>query len=71
MAEEEKIEDLEDKFEDMIENPTKHQLKAIHDAREKACIDAMKSSSSKNPHNKGSDLAGLWDYIYEEYYQIQ
>jgi hypothetical protein len=71
MADEEKIEDLEDKFEDMIENPTKHQLKAIHDAREKACIDAMKSSSSKNPHNKGSDLAGLWDYIYEEYYQIQ
>lgn len=61
----------EEKFEDMIENPTKHQLKAIHDAREKACIDAMKSSSSKNPHNKGSDLAGLWEYVYDEYYAIQ
>jgi len=31
----------------------------------------MKSSSSKNPHNKGSDLAGLWNYVYEEYLEIQ
>lgn len=61
----------EKKFEEMIENPTKHQLKAIHHARERACIDAMKASSSKNPHNKGSDLAGLWEYIYEEYFAIQ
>lgn len=60
-----------EKYEEMIENPTKHQLKAIHSARERACIDAMKSSTSKNPHNKGSDLAGLWDYVYEEYYEIQ
>lgn len=55
----------------MIEEPTKHQLKAIHHARECACIDAMKSSTTKNPHNKGSDLAGLWNYVYEEYYQFQ
>ncbi len=58
-------------YEEMIENPTKHQMKAIRHARERACIDAMKSSSSKNPHNKGSNLAGLWNYVYEEYYQIQ
>ena len=63
--------DNEDKFEEMIRNPTKHQLRVIHDAREKACVDAMRSSSSKNPHNKGSDLAGLWEYVYEQYYQIQ
>jgi len=61
----------EDKFEEMIDNPTKHQIKAIRHARERACIDAMKNSSSKNPHNKGSDLAGLWNYVYEEYYQFQ
>ena len=60
-----------EKFEEMIENPTKHQIKAIRHARERACIDAMKSSSSKCPHNKGSDLAGLWHYVYNEYYQIQ
>ncbi len=70
MADEVTEEDIE-KYEEMIENPTKHQLKAIHTARERACIDAMKSSTSKNPHNKGSDLAGLWDYVYEEYKQIQ
>lgn len=61
----------EEKFEEMIDNPTKHQLRAMHHARERACIDAMKSSTSKNPHNTGSDLAGLWDYIYEEYLEIQ
>jgi len=61
----------EKKYEEMIDDPTKHQLKAIHHARERACIDAMKSSTSKNPHNKGSDLAGLWEYVYEEYYAIQ
>lgn len=61
----------EEKFEEMIDNPTKHQLRAMHHARERACIDAMKSSTSKNPHNKGSNLAGLWDYIYEEYMEIQ
>lgn len=61
----------DEKFEEMIENPTKHQIKAIRHARERACIDAMKSSRSKNPHNKGSDLAGLWEYIYEEYLEIQ
>lgn len=60
-----------DKYEKMIEEPTKHQMKAIHHARECACIDAMKSSTSKNPHNKGSDLAGLWNYVYDEYYQFQ
>ncbi len=60
-----------EKFEEMIENPTKHQLKAIRHARERACIDAMKSSRSKNPHNKGSDLAGLWSYVYKEYYNFQ
>lgn len=58
-------------YEEMIDNPTKHQIKAIRHARERACIDAMKSSTSKNPHNKGSNLAGLWNYVYEEYYQIQ
>lgn len=67
----ETIEDLEEKLEEMIENPTKHQIKAMRNARERACIDAMKSSTSKNPHNKGSDLAALWDYIYEEYYEMQ
>lgn len=61
----------EKKFEEMLENPTKHQQRAIHSAKERACIDAMKSSQSKNPHNKGSDLAGLWDYVYEEYYEMQ
>lgn len=60
-----------EKYEEMIDNPTKHQLRAMHHARERACIDAMKSSTSKNPHNRGSDLAGLWDYIYEEYLEIQ
>ena len=59
------------KFKKMLENPTKYQQKAIYDAKEKACKDAMKSSKSKNPHNKGSNLAELWDFIYEEYYQIQ
>lgn len=63
--------DEEKKFEEMIENPTKHQLRAIHNARERACVDAMKSSTSKNPHNKGSDLAELWEYVYEEYMEIQ
>ena len=58
-------------YEEMIKDPTKHQLKAMRHARERACIDAMKSSSSKNPHNKGSNLAGLWDYVYNEYYEIQ
>jgi hypothetical protein len=58
-------------FEEMIEDPTKHQLKAILHARERACIDAMKSSTSKNPHNKGSNLAGLWNYVYKQYYQFQ
>lgn len=61
----------ENKFKKMLENPTKYQQKAIYDAKEKACKDAMKSSKSKNPHNKGSNLAELWDFIYEEYYQIQ
>ena len=61
----------EEKFEEMIENPTKHQIKAIRHARERACIDAMKSSKSKNPHNKGSSLADLWEYVYEEYYEFQ
>lgn len=61
----------EEKFEEMIDNPTKHQLRAMHHARERACIDAMKSSTSKNPHNKGSDLAGLWNYVYKEYLEIQ
>lgn len=60
-----------DKYEKMIEDPTKHQMRAIRHARERACIDAMKSSTSKNPHNKGSDLAGLWNYVYKEYYQFQ
>jgi hypothetical protein len=58
-------------FEEMIENPTSHQLKAYYDAKEKACIDAMKSSTSKNPHNKGSTLAEFWDYVYTQFYQIQ
>lgn len=59
------------KYEEMLEDPTKHQMKAIRHARERACIDAMKSSTSKNPHNKGSDLAGLWNYVYDQYYQFQ
>lgn len=61
----------EKKFEEMIENPTRHQLKAFYDAREKACRDALRSSKSKNPHNSGSELAGFWDYIYEQYYEMQ
>lgn len=67
MAEKKKVK----KFEKMIENPTSHQLKAYYDAKEKACIDAMKSSTSKNPHNKGSNLADFWDYVYAHFYQIQ
>lgn len=61
----------EKKFEEMIENPTRHQLRAFYDAREKACKDAMKSTKSKNPHNNGSDLADFWDYVYKQYYKIQ
>lgn len=64
--------DLSEKeFEEMLKNPTKHQERAIRSAKERACIDAMKSSTSKNPHNKGSNLAALWEYVYEEYYEIQ
>lgn len=63
--------DKKKKFEEMIENPTAYQLKAYYDAKEKACIDAMKSSKSKNPHNKGSQLAEFWDYVYEHFYEIQ
>lgn len=59
------------KFEAMIEDPTAHQLKAYYDAKEKACIDAMKSSTSKNPHNKGSNLAEFWNYVYNHFYNIQ
>jgi hypothetical protein len=59
------------KFEKMIDHPTSHQLKAYYDAKEKACVDAMKSTSSKNPHNKGSNLAEFWDYVYHQFYQIQ
>ncbi|HKL20095.1 MAG TPA: hypothetical protein VJ905_14055 [Halalkalibaculum sp.] len=59
------------KFEEMIENPTAHQLKSYYDAKEKACIDAMKSSTSKNPHNKGSNLAEFWEYVYNQFYKIQ
>lgn len=59
------------KYEEMLEDPTKHQQRAIMSAKERACIDAMKSSKSKNPHNKGSDLAGLWNYVYDEYYDMQ
>jgi len=59
------------KFEKMIDNPTAHQLKAYYDAKEKACLDAMKSSKSKNPHNKGSNLAEFWDYVYDQFYEIQ
>lgn len=55
----------------MIEDPTAHQLKAYYDAKEKACLDAMKSSTSKNPHNKGSNLADFWDYVYDQFYEIQ
>ena len=61
----------EKKFEEMLDNPTKHQQRAILSAKERACIDAMKASTSKNPHNKGSDLAGLWNYVYDEYYDLQ
>lgn len=72
MAEKElTTEEEKKKYEEMIKDPTKHQLKSMRHARERACIDAMKSSSSKNPHNKGSDLAGLWEYVYNEYYEIQ
>lgn len=67
LTQEEKIE----KFEEMIDNPSSYQLKAYYDAKEKACIDAMKSSTSKNPHNKGSNLAEFWDYVYEQFYEIQ
>ena len=59
------------KFEEMIENPTAHQLKSYYDVKEKACIDAMKSSTSKNTHNKGSNLAEFWEYVYNQFYQIQ
>ncbi|MEX0771100.1 MAG: hypothetical protein WD035_10225 [Balneolaceae bacterium] len=61
----------EEKFKEMLENPTKHQLRAFYDAKEKACRDALKSTTSKNPHNTGSDLAKFWDFIYEEYYELQ
>ena len=60
-----------EKFEEMIEDPTAHQLKAYYDAKEKACVDAMKSTKSKNPHNKGSNLADFWDYVYDQFYEIQ
>ena len=60
-----------EKFEEMIEDPTSHQLKSYYDAKEKACIDAMKSSTSKNPHNKGSNLAEFWEYVYSHFYNIQ
>lgn len=60
-----------EKFEEMIEDPTAHQLKAYYDAKEKACLDAMKNSKSKNPHNKGSNLADFWDYVYNQFYEIQ
>jgi hypothetical protein len=60
-----------EKFEGMIEDPTSHQLKSYYDAKEKACLDAMKDSTSKNPHNKGSNLADFWDYVYDQFYKIQ
>lgn len=73
MADKEELteEEKKKKFEEMIENPTSHQLKSYYDAKEKACIDAMKSSTSKNPHNKGSNLAEFWEYVYDHFYKIQ
>jgi hypothetical protein len=61
----------EKELEAILDDPNAHQLKAFHHAKECACTDAMKSTKSKNPHNKGSLIAELWDYVYEEYYEIQ
>lgn len=73
MADKEELTEAEkkEKFEEMIASPTSHQLKSYYDAKEKACIDAMKSSTSKNPHNKGSNLAEFWEYVYDHFYKIQ
>lgn len=60
-----------EKLEKILDDPNAHQLKAYHHAKESACNDALKSTKTKNPHNKGSVLAELWDYIYQEYYELQ